>query len=291
MSGSSIGDQPVYIDSSGTELFGFFTRAEAPGRTTVLALTGGGWVPSTHRNRMWVRLSRSIRSGGLNTMRFDYRGVGESGGELRSFELESPDAGDVFDACSWLSNRGFHDVILFGSCFGGRSALGAAHAIPHLKALILSATPLEDYSSGARPMSFYVRKALTLTTLRRILSRFPRYVRIARAKLGSSLTRAVRRSARERPENTVSSYYMRAFTEILVRGIPILLIFGEEDDQYAEYLTGLNGPFGEMIAAAGEQVTLRLAKGRLHGETSTNAQDSILSEATTWLREMGFLSG
>ena len=84
---------------------------------------------------------------------------------------------------------------------------------------------------------------------------------------------------------------MRAFTEILVRGIPILLIFGEEDDQYAEYVTGLNGPFGEMIAAAGEQVTLRLAKGRLHGETSTNAQDSILSEATTWLREMGFLSG
>jgi len=50
---------PVVFAAGGEEIYGILAEPLRAARDTgVILLTGGGFIPMMHRNRMWVRLAR-----------------------------------------------------------------------------------------------------------------------------------------------------------------------------------------------------------------------------------------
>jgi exosortase A-associated hydrolase 1 len=81
-------EQAVTFDCEGNTLVGVLSRpaaAASPKRSAVLIVVGGPqYRAGSHRQ--FVLLARTLASAGYPCLRFDYRGMGDSGGEPRTFE-------------------------------------------------------------------------------------------------------------------------------------------------------------------------------------------------------------
>ena len=96
----------------------------------------------TLRNKVVTIMERSLRESGLATVRFNFRGVGESDGEFGDGEGELSDLRAVVD---WARRtRPDTDLWLAGFSFGSWIALKAAQDLP-VRMLISIAPPVERY--------------------------------------------------------------------------------------------------------------------------------------------------
>lgn len=145
-------EMPFYFPSGADMLFGVITSpvVEDSG-FGILLLSGGVYVLSSNRNRMFVRLARILAGQGHRVLRIDYRGVGESTGIIDGYALDAPNVSDVRAAVDCLSAAGSERIVVVGSCFGARAALHAAVRYPSLAAMVLFACPLGDREKGEAP--------------------------------------------------------------------------------------------------------------------------------------------
>src|SRR5439155_658117 len=73
-----------FLPSRGEHIFGVWTRpTTAPNGIAAILLVGGIYGLSIGRNRLSVRLARTLASCGYHVMRLDLHGSGESTGEVR----------------------------------------------------------------------------------------------------------------------------------------------------------------------------------------------------------------
>ena len=94
----------------------------------------------TMRNKVVTIMDRALRELGLATVRFNFRGVGESEGEYDNGQGETEDLRAVVD---WLQKtRAESDLWLGGFSFGAFIALKAARDLP-VRQLITIAPPVE----------------------------------------------------------------------------------------------------------------------------------------------------
>lgn len=95
-------------------MLGMLAAPEKDGVTGVLVVVGGPQY-RVGSHRQFLLLSRALATAGYPTMRFDYRGMGDSQGELRNFEAASEDIAAAIEAffarCPQLNQ-----VILWGLC-------------------------------------------------------------------------------------------------------------------------------------------------------------------------------
>lgn len=100
----------------------------------------------TLRNKVVTIMERSLRELGLRTVRFNFRGVGESGGEFDDGKGETEDLLAVVD---WVRRtRPEDDLWLGGFSFGAFIVLKAAQDLP-VRQLITIAPPVERYGFEA----------------------------------------------------------------------------------------------------------------------------------------------
>ena len=105
---------------------------------------GGG----TLRNKVVTMLDRSLRELGLATVRFNFRGVGESEG---SFDEGNGEMADLLAVAEWVQRVRPGDALwLAGFSFGAYVAAKAARHLP-VKQLILVAPPVQKYPIAALP--------------------------------------------------------------------------------------------------------------------------------------------
>lgn len=96
----------------------------------------------TMRNKVVTIMERSLRELGLATVRFNYRGVGDSEGEFDDGEGE---VGDLLAVVEWVRTvRADTDLWLAGFSFGAYVTLRAAQDLP-VRQLITVAPPVERY--------------------------------------------------------------------------------------------------------------------------------------------------
>lgn len=114
-------EEAIGFSCEGEDLLGILARPERPSSIGVVAVVGG---PQTRvgSHRQFVLLSRELALAGYPTLRFDYRGMGDSSGEKRNFETVTPDTRAAIDAlctaCPQVSK-----VILWGLCDAAAACL------------------------------------------------------------------------------------------------------------------------------------------------------------------------
>lgn len=124
MSDSLLIEQALAFDCEGSALWGVLTRppANAAEPTLAVLVVVGGPQYRVGSHRQFVLLSRALARRGFPTLRFDYRGMGDSEGATRTFEGAGPDLHAAIDAlCAACPPA--RRIVVWGLCDAASAAL------------------------------------------------------------------------------------------------------------------------------------------------------------------------
>jgi len=113
-------ERPIVFRCEGRELLGMLHPAEGPARRAVVLIVGGPQY-RVGSHRQFVLLARALAAAGWPVLRFDYRGMGDSEGDLCGFEEVGPDIEAAIDA-TFASLEGLEDCVLWGLCDAASAA-------------------------------------------------------------------------------------------------------------------------------------------------------------------------
>ena len=271
---------PLWIRSGDDDLMAVLTQPADPADVGVVLLAGGGWMPSPHRNRMFVDLARDLAELGCTVIRFDYRGVGNSTGDTKVFDSMNPHRADAVAVSAVLEDLGVERVILVGTCYGGRTALAAASQVSNLVGMVLSGVPVKDYGGADKGLGWHAKRAWSLETLKRLRTRYPKYLRILKASLrrllpGNGPTRS----------DPVSRQYLDGLRGVLERGAKVLALEGSSDKHHPAFVQAMDGSLGELLKAHRGAFTVEELEGELHGELWPESQEFTRSRVLSFVED------
>jgi pimeloyl-ACP methyl ester carboxylesterase len=235
--------------------------------------------------------------------RFDYHGVGESTGSIEGYRLDRPFVEDLEAVSRWLADIGLRRLVLVGSCFGSRTILAAADGIAGLAGVVLASTPPRDFEMGDQVPSRYARemtlgqlvaKALRLRVWRNLLAPKNResylrsrhvYRRTATMKVRMILNRLYGRSpaAADAGGYDFSPLFLSQFRALMQRRVPLLMLYGTEENFYRYYRQVCEGPLHDLIAHKHDAYEVQLVEGVIHGFTTLEVQDAVLERTVAWI--------
>lgn len=114
-------EQAVTFPCAGETLLGILAVPEHP-ETTGMVIVVGGPQYRVGSHRQFLLLSRALAEAGYPVMRFDYRGMGDSTGELRDFETVNDDIAEAIGAFQ-LNCPQVKRIVLWGLCDAASASL------------------------------------------------------------------------------------------------------------------------------------------------------------------------
>ncbi|WP_193369793.1 hydrolase 1, exosortase A system-associated [Pelagibius marinus] len=143
--------------------------AVAARRGVLIVVGGPQYRIGSHRQ--FLLLARTLAAHGVAAMRFDHRGIGDSGGTYPGFEALDDDIGTAVDAflaaCPELE-----EVVLWGLCDAASAILFYAHRDPRVAGVVLLnpwvRTPQSEAAVFLR--HYYLRRLMARDFWRRLLT-------------------------------------------------------------------------------------------------------------------------
>jgi uncharacterized protein len=248
--------QAVAIPGPESLLYGVLhTAAGAHPPHTCVVLTNAGFRGRSGPNDLYVDLASGLCRPGLDVLRLDCRGLGESPGKLPEgtpgelaleFNLGLL-AGDAIAAVDYIAEHlGPSRIVLGGLCGGATTSLFAAQMDPRVSGLLLMGFPVllegsdaGDGEPGPSQGALELRRAEYARKLRD-----PRaWLRLARSRPNwRALWSVLRESARRPSAVADASLHPHTNTRALVafgdcarRGVATLFVFGEGDVRLADF--------------------------------------------------------
>jgi exosortase A-associated hydrolase 1 len=114
-------ERALTFECEGEGLVGVLAVPERSRRVGVLIIVGGPQY-RVGSHRQFLLLARALASHGTPALRFDHRGMGDSDGELRSFEDTVPDITAAIKAFQTHCPE-VERIVLWGLCDGASAAL------------------------------------------------------------------------------------------------------------------------------------------------------------------------
>src|SRR5262245_50255532 len=128
-------EHPLLFRCDNEQLLGIVAAPPSPVPTGVLIVVGGPqYRAGSHRQ--FVHLARRLAEQGIACMRFDYRGMGDASGAMRSFEDISADIRAAIDGF-FANCPHLRTVALWGLCDGASAACFYANTDPRVSAVVL----------------------------------------------------------------------------------------------------------------------------------------------------------
>jgi uncharacterized OsmC-like protein/alpha/beta superfamily hydrolase len=128
-----------FSSPAGYELDGRLELPDAPVR---------GWALMAHcftcgkDNLAAVRIGRALARAGIGTLRFDFAGLGGSGGEFADGSFAA-DVLDLVAAGTSMVEAGMPPSLLIGHSLGGAAALAAAASMPYVRTVTTIGAPFD----------------------------------------------------------------------------------------------------------------------------------------------------
>ena len=163
-------ETPLTLECQGDALVGILTQPAQSSELGVLIIVGGPQC-RTGSHRQFTLLARGLARHGIPSLRFDYRGMGDSTGALRNFEEIQEDIASAlqgFLAHSPTTRR----FVLWGLCDAASAALLHTRINPEIAGLILcNPWTRTDQGFAKAQIKHYYRNRLTNPQLwKKILS-------------------------------------------------------------------------------------------------------------------------
>ncbi len=130
-----VDEQPIVFECDAEESVAIIHQPEKPCSSGVLIIVGGPQY-RVGSHRQFLLLARALARKGIPVMRFDYRGMGDSAGDLRCFENIAEDIRAAIDVF-FQEMPCLHGVTLWGLCDAASAAAFYAHRDPRVRGLIL----------------------------------------------------------------------------------------------------------------------------------------------------------
>ena len=128
-------DVALRIACEGSEMVGIASIPAACTERGVLVVVGGPqYRAGSHRQ--FTLLARSLALQGIATLRFDYRGMGDSEGKARDFEGVDNDIRAAIDAF-FAAVPQLREVVIWGLCDAASAAMFYARCDPRVCGLVL----------------------------------------------------------------------------------------------------------------------------------------------------------
>ena len=130
-------ETPVVFDSKGQQVVGMMHLPDGRGRFPGALLLHGFTGTKTEIHRMFVKLSRKLADHGIASLRFDFRGSGDSAGDFEDMTIRS-EVADALEALKFLARHkrvNSRRLALIGMSMGGAIA---SHVVAREKSRIKS---------------------------------------------------------------------------------------------------------------------------------------------------------
>jgi len=228
----SYSEQALVFDCGGESLIGVLSGAALTAGRGVLIIVGGPQY-RVGSHRQFTLLARHLAERGIPALRFDYRGMGDSDGEMRTFERVRADIRCAIDRF-FASAPGLKDVVLWGLCDAASAALFYAHQDARVSGLVLLNPWVRTEQGLARVhLRHYYVQRLFQASLWRKVARGEFKFREAAAALGKFALDAMRRgrSSGSVEESPASESPLPDRMEAALRRFPgrLLLILSGND--------------------------------------------------------------
>ena len=278
---------PVYFEADGNDLFGVLTRPSVPPLNAALISAAGGLrSTSMGRNRLFVRLSRSVGRTGLHGFRFDYHGVGESTGPMESFSLDAPYVQDLEAAQRTVEGFGIDRHVYAGVCFGARTVMTHVTSTDGVAGVVLVEPPIRDGLRQGRKLTRYstgqlARLALKPWVLAGLFKKEQRayYAKFVKAKLHAARTKDEAREATDL--SWVSPFFLETLQRLGDRRVPVLLVYGDGSENYREFRRAQAGRLGQVLGSAGT-IDIVTLPGQIHGFSDLLSQQRVIDTIEEW---------
>jgi exosortase A-associated hydrolase 1 len=174
----------IRFQCEGANLYGVVAVPEGTAVRGVLIVVGGPQYRSGS-HRQFMLLAGDLAAVGVPVMRFDYRGMGDSEGEPRTFEDVGEDIGAAIDRFV-VEVPTMTEVVIWGLCDAASAALFYAHGDARVRGLVLL-NPWVRTDQGiakAYLKHYYLARLLDRDLWRKILSGRFEYRSAARSVAG-----------------------------------------------------------------------------------------------------------
>lgn len=126
---------PISFSCGTNWLYGMLHLPDKPVERGVLIVVGGPQY-RVGSHRQFVLLARALADAAIPVMRFDYRGMGDSDGDPRTFKHVNVDIRAAIDQF-FTQLPDLREVVLWGLCDAASAGLFYAHTDPRVTGLVL----------------------------------------------------------------------------------------------------------------------------------------------------------
>ena len=278
-------EEPIVFRCEADELIGILHHGDGVRRDVGILIVVGGPQYRVGSHRQFVMMARALAAEGFAVFRFDYRGMGDSSGEQRTFESVHD---DICAATDVLTERvpALRHVAVLGLCDAASAALMYAYRDSRIDHLILINPWVRSHALQAKAVvrHYYAERVFQREFWSKLLTGELNIVSSGRAFLAS-----LHQSLRREPSGGRQS---DSFVEKMQRGLEgfrgnVLLLLSEDDLTAREFesLCSSSPRWRQLIS--NPSVASRSVAGADHTFSSKASLSAAVGMVIGWLAARG----
>jgi len=282
-------ERALVFDCEGESLVGILSGAGLPAVRGVLIVVGGPQY-RVGSHRQFALLARHLAEHGVPTLRFDYRGMGDSDGEVRTFEGVGADIRCAIDR--FFDNvPGLKDVVIWGLCDAASAALFYAHQDARVSGVVLLNPWVRTGQGLARVhLRHYYMRRLFQASLWQKVARGEFNIRGAAAALGRIVSDAMGRgpSSDNIAESPASESPLPVRMERALRGFQgrVLLILSGNDLTAQEFKDVVAASSRWQRLLSGSRITRYELPEANHTFARREWRDQVARWTEAWVKSL-----